>query len=115
MSLLKGTTIVLKIFWPRGGSHQIIVIAHYIEDLVIEVQRALCTSFSEFDGSIEDENDMELLIEKQFEVLKKALKIPHTTSEARMMVSKKFLALFRAGKLGPFILDDVPDSCKSTS
>ncbi|KAK0595840.1 hypothetical protein LWI29_010521 [Acer saccharum] len=81
----------------------------YVEDMVTEVQRALHVSLSEFDGNVEDENDLENLIEQQFEVLQKALKIPHKASEARLMVSKKFLTLFRTGKLGPFILDDVPD------
>ncbi|KAK9178154.1 hypothetical protein WN943_027344 [Citrus x changshan-huyou] len=82
----------------------------YIEDLVTGVQRALHVSLSEFDGNVEDENDLESLIEQQFEVLQRALKIPHKASEARLMVSKKFLTLFRTGKLGPFILDDVPDA-----
>ncbi|XP_043816285.1 short integuments 2, mitochondrial isoform X2 [Manihot esculenta] len=81
----------------------------YIEDLVTEVQCALYKTLAEFNGNVEDENDLENLIEQQFEVLKKALKIPHKTSEARLMVSKKFLTLFRTGKLGPFILDDVPE------
>ncbi|KAL9411744.1 hypothetical protein AB3S75_045364 [Citrus x aurantiifolia] len=81
----------------------------YIEDLVTGVQRALHVSLSEFDGNVEDENDLESLIEQQFQVLQRALKIPHKASEARLMVSKKFLTLFRTGKLGPFILDDVPD------
>ncbi|KAF8396179.1 hypothetical protein HHK36_017792 [Tetracentron sinense] len=83
----------------------------YIEDLVTEVQRALYTTHSEFNGNLEDEGDLESLIEQQFEALQKALKIPHKASnEARTMVSKKFLTLFRMGKLGPFTLDDVPDS-----
>ncbi|KAK4839783.1 hypothetical protein QYF36_024933 [Acer negundo] len=81
----------------------------YVEDMVTEVQRVLHVSLSEFDGNVEDENDLENLIEQQFEVLQKALKIPHKATEARLMVSKKFLMLFRTGKLGPFILDDVPD------
>ncbi|KAF3441192.1 hypothetical protein FNV43_RR15104 [Rhamnella rubrinervis] len=81
----------------------------YIEDLVAEVQHALHSSLSEFKGDVGDENDLEELIEKQFETLQNALKIPHKGSESRLMVSKKFLTLFRTGKLGPFILDDVPD------
>ncbi|KAJ0098972.1 hypothetical protein Patl1_20475 [Pistacia atlantica] len=85
----------------------------YIEDLVTEVQRSLYETLNEFKGNVEDENDLESLIEQQFEVLQKALKIPHKASEARLMVSKKFLTLFRTGKLGPFILDDVPDSNSS--
>lgn len=58
---------------------------------------------------MEDEGDLEVLIEQQFEALQKAFKIPHVASQARLMISKKFLTLFRAGKLGTFILDDVPD------
>lgn len=79
-----------------------------VQDLVTEVQCALYTTRSEFDGNVEDENDLENLIELQFEALQKAMKIPHKTAEARLKVSKKLLTLFRAGKLGPFILDDVP-------
>ena len=73
------------------------------------MQRSLYKTIAEFDGNVEDENDLENLIEQQFETLQKALKIPHKASEARLMVSKKFLTLFRTGKLGPFILDDVPE------
>ncbi|KAK6945274.1 GTP binding domain [Dillenia turbinata] len=82
----------------------------YIEDIVMEVQCALHVTLSEFDGDLEDENNLESLIELQFEALQKALRIPHKASEARTMVSKKFLTLFRTGKLGPFILDDVPET-----
>lgn len=82
----------------------------YIQDMISEVQRSLYITLSEFDGDTEDENDLECLIEQQFEVLQKALKIPHKASEARLMVSKKFLTLFRTGRLGPFILDDVPET-----
>lgn len=74
----------------------------------MEVQRALYQTLTEFNGNIEDEGDLESLIDQQFGALQKALKIPHKASEARLMVSKKFLTLFRTGKLGPFILDDVP-------
>ncbi|XP_028948751.1 short integuments 2, mitochondrial-like isoform X2 [Malus domestica] len=81
----------------------------YIEDMVTEVQRALYSTLSEFNGNPEDESDLEILIEQQFEALQTALKIPNKGSEARLMVSKKFLTLFRSGKLGTFILDDVPD------
>lgn len=81
----------------------------YIGDVLMRVQHALYATVSEFNGNLEDENDLENLIEQQFEALQKALKVPHKATEARLMVSKKFLTLFRSGKLGPFILDDVPD------
>ncbi|OIT28464.1 PREDICTED: short integuments 2, mitochondrial-like isoform X1 [Nicotiana attenuata] len=86
-----------------------------VQDMVSEVQRTLYITHSEFNGSLEDENDLETLIDHQFEALQKALKIPHKASEARIMVSKKFLTLFRTGKLGSFILDDVPDASDSVS
>ncbi|MCD9643932.1 Short integuments 2, mitochondrial [Datura stramonium] len=95
---------------PMNKSH-----AYRVQDMVSEVQRTLCVTFSEFSGSLEDESDLEILIDHQFEVLQKALKIPHKASEARIMVSKKFLTLFRTGKLGQFILDDVPDTSDSVS
>ncbi|KAE9585271.1 hypothetical protein Lal_00018319 [Lupinus albus] len=81
----------------------------YVQDLVMDVQHALYSTVTEYGRNVEDESDLEDLIDKQFGALQKALKIPHKASEARLMVSKKFLTLFRAGKLGPFILDDVPD------
>lgn len=87
----------------------------YIGDVVMRVQHALYATVSEFNGNLEDENDLENLIEQQFEALQKALKVPHKATEARLMVSKKFLTLFRSGKLGPFILDDVPDVSNSAS
>lgn len=80
----------------------------YIEDMVTAVKRGLCVTLSEFDGNLEDENELEVLIDKQFEALQVAFRIPHKASEARLMVSKKFLALFRTGKLGTFILDELP-------
>ncbi|CAH8392857.1 unnamed protein product [Eruca vesicaria subsp. sativa] len=87
---------------------------HYVGGVISEVQRSLYTTLSEFDGDTEDENDLECLIEQQFEALQKALKVnTKASSEARLMVSKKFLTLFRTGRLGPFILDDVPETDSS--
>ncbi|XP_020528255.1 short integuments 2, mitochondrial isoform X2 [Amborella trichopoda] len=85
-----------------------------IEDLVTEVQRALVNTYSEFSGNLENENDLETLIEEQFDALQKAFKIPHKASnEAHYMVSKRLLTLFRLGKLGHYILDDVPSTSKT--
>ncbi|XP_019166133.1 PREDICTED: short integuments 2, mitochondrial [Ipomoea nil] len=80
----------------------------YVEDMVGAVQQALCVTLSEFDGDLEKEDELEILIDQQFDALQKAFKIPHKASEARIMISKKFLTLFRTGKLGTFILDDLP-------
>lgn len=86
-----------------------LIVVLLTQDVATEVQQALYTTLSEFEGDVEDEDNLEILIEQQFEALQKALKIPHKASEARLMVAKKFLTLFRSGKLGQFVLDDVPD------
>lgn len=99
---------LMAVFWVPSSA--LLADTLVAQDLVTEVQRALYVTLSEFQGNVEDENDLELLIEQQFEALQKALKILHKASEARLMVSKKFLTLFRTGKLGQFILDDVPDT-----
>ncbi|XP_020273606.1 short integuments 2, mitochondrial isoform X2 [Asparagus officinalis] len=90
----------------------------YIEDLVKEVQRTLYSSFSEFHGDLEEENELETLIDTQLDMLRKSFRIPHRASEsdeARLKVSKKLLTLFRIGKLGPFILDNLPRHCEPKS
>ncbi|TYK11086.1 short integuments 2 [Cucumis melo var. makuwa] len=73
-------------------------------DLVTEVQCALYTTLSEFDGNVEDENGLESLIEVQFEALQKAMKVSHMAAEARLRVSKKLLTLFRAVNIGGKLL-----------
>ncbi|CAN6443967.1 unnamed protein product [Victoria cruziana] len=84
------------------------------EDLVSNVQRALYTTYSEFEGDLGCEDDLECLIEDQLISLQKAMKIPQKAGdEARCMVSKKLLALFRLGKLGNFTLDIVPNVTNS--
>ncbi|GLT95940.1 hypothetical protein SLE2022_135930 [Rubroshorea leprosula] len=82
----------------------------YVEDLVTAVQCALCVTQNSM-ATLEDENDLEYVMEEhEFETLQKALEVPQKASEVRLMVSKKFLTLFRTGKLGSFVLDDVPDA-----
>ena len=82
------------------------------QDLVTKVQYVLYLTLLDFIGNVEDKNDLEGLIEQHFEALQKAFKIPHKASEAHLIVLKKLLTLFRAGKLGPFILDDVSNLLK---
>ncbi|KAL5981842.1 Short integuments 2, mitochondrial [Asimina triloba] len=82
----------------------------YIEDMVAEVKQTLYLTFAEFNGDVADESNLEGLIEQQFTGLQKAFRIPQKAGDdARTMVSKKLLTLFRIGKLGPFILDNVPN------
>lgn len=77
-----------------------------------EVQRTLYLTFKDFEGNLEEEGELESLIDAQFTALRKSFRIPshRACDEARTMVSKKLLTLFRTGKLGPFILDNLPNS-----
>ncbi|PKA54514.1 hypothetical protein AXF42_Ash000349 [Apostasia shenzhenica] len=88
----------------------------YIQDLAKEVQKTLYITFSEFEGNLEEEADLESLIHRQFTALRKTFRIPPNESdEAYTKVSKKLLVLFRVGQLGQFILDDLPDAHKLVS
>lgn len=77
-----------------------------------EVQRTLYLTFKDFEGNLEEEGELESLIDAQLTALRKSFRIPshRACDEARTMVSKKLLTLFRTGKLGPFILDNLPNS-----
>ncbi|KAL5204510.1 hypothetical protein ABZP36_009381 [Zizania latifolia] len=82
----------------------------YVQDMVMEAQRTLCSTFMDFTGNTEDEGDLERLIDTQLVDLRKVFRIPHKPfDETHGPASKKLLTLFRSGKLGPFILDDLPD------
>nr|TKW00565.1 hypothetical protein SEVIR_8G118600v2 [Setaria viridis] len=84
--------------------------AVYVQDLVMEVQRTLCSTFLDFTGNTEEESELESLIDMQLMALRKVFRIPHKPfDETQGPTSKKLLTLFRSGKLGPFILDDLPD------
>ncbi|KAK1642925.1 hypothetical protein QYE76_060730 [Lolium multiflorum] len=83
--------------------------AVYVQDMVMEVQRTLCSTTMEFTGNLDEDNELESLIDVQLVALRKVFRIPHKPlDESHGAVSKKLLTLFRAGKLGPFILDDLP-------
>uniref|UniRef100_A0A0E0MF68 CP-type G domain-containing protein n=1 Tax=Oryza punctata TaxID=4537 RepID=A0A0E0MF68_ORYPU len=85
--------------------------ALYVQDMVMEVQRTLCSTFMDFAGNTEDENELESLIDSQLVALRKVFRIPHKPfDETHGPASKKLLTLFRSGKLGPFILDDLPNN-----
>ncbi|MQL98194.1 hypothetical protein Taro_030893 [Colocasia esculenta] len=83
----------------------------YVEGFVKEVRRTLYATFSSFEGDLMEENELECLIDTQLAALQELFKISTKSEEgARTMVSKKLITLFRTGKLGPFVLDDVPDA-----
>jgi mitochondrial GTPase 1 len=76
----------------------------------MEVQRSLCSTFLDFTGNTYEESELESLIDMQLTALRKVFRIPHKPlDETHGPVSKKLLTFFRSGKLGPFILDDLPE------
>jgi hypothetical protein len=84
-------------------------LALLLQDLVMEVQRTLCSTTMEFTGNLDEDNELESLIDAQLVALRKVFRIPHKPlDESHGPASKKLLTLFRSGKLGPFILDDLP-------
>ena len=92
--------------FPIGVNNLILL----LQDLVIEVQRTLCSTAMEFTGNLDEDNELESLIDSQLVALRKVFRIPHKPlDESHGPASKKLLTLFRSGKLGPFILDDLPD------
>ncbi|XP_020587219.1 short integuments 2, mitochondrial, partial [Phalaenopsis equestris] len=108
---------VLKDSIPNRRNRRNTYEALYIEDLVKSVQKTLCITFSEFEGNLEEERELESLIHKQLTALQKTFRIPphKDSAEAFIKVSKKLLILFRTGKLGTFILDDLSDAPKLVS
>ncbi|KAI3498632.1 hypothetical protein L1887_34409 [Cichorium endivia] len=76
----------LKNLLPKRRTLPVASTVHYVEGVAREVQSALYSTLSEFKGDLEDENQLEILIEQQFEALQKALKISNKATEARMMV-----------------------------
>lgn len=82
-----------------------------MQDVVKDVQRTLYATFVSFEGNLTGENELECLIDEQLTVLQETFKIStKSVEEARTMVSKKLITLFRTGKLGPFVLDTVPEA-----
>ncbi|KAL8225367.1 hypothetical protein R6Q57_017924 [Mikania cordata] len=76
----------IKDLLPKRQAPPVASSGHYVEGVAKEVQSALYSTLSEFRGDLEDENELEVLIEKQFEALQKALKISNKANEARIMV-----------------------------
>ncbi|XP_047071810.1 short integuments 2, mitochondrial [Lolium rigidum] len=103
-SSVKGSRDSLRRRNPINNSDAV-----YVQDMVMEVQRTLCSTTMEFTGNLDEDNELESLIDVQLVALRKVFRIPHKPlDESHGAVSKKLLTLFRSGKLGPFILDDLP-------
>ncbi|XP_052170769.1 DAR GTPase 2, mitochondrial isoform X2 [Diospyros lotus] len=82
---------------------------HTQDFIVRDVRRALFEAISAFRDNIEDGKDLVKLIEAQFVVLSKALRVPEESEEGTLSkVAAKLLNLYRTGRLGHYTLDPVP-------
>lgn len=74
-----------------------------------DVRRTLFETISSFDGNIRYEDEMDALIGRQFSALQEAFHVSTECGEApHVKVAGKLLNLFRTGRLGHYILDNLP-------
>jgi len=77
--------------------------------MVQDVRRTLYETVSSFDGNIRCEVEMEALIAGQFTALQEVFHVSTEREEdAHVVVAGKLLNLFRTGRLGHYILDNLP-------
>ncbi|KEH38166.1 DAR GTPase 2, mitochondrial isoform X1 [Medicago truncatula] len=82
---------------------------HTQDDMVQDVRRTLYETVSSFDGNIRCEVEMEALIASQFTALQEVFHVSTEREEdAHVVVAGKLLNLFRTGRLGHYILDNLP-------
>lgn len=77
-----------------------------MQDFIVkDVRRTLFKTISSFQGCLENENDMERLIEAQFDSLHEAFRLSVSGDDAHNAVAAKLLNLYRTGRLGHYTLD----------
>lgn len=86
---------------------------HNKDSVVLSVREALYSTLSNFQGNLEDEDDMEGLVDTQMHELRKVLKVSMDLGDVGWtLVSKKLLNLYRIGRLGHYALDVLPEEAK---
>eukprot|EP00250_Pteridium_aquilinum_P008550 c18029_g1_i1 orf=131-1039(-) len=87
---------------------------HNKDSVVLSVREALYNTLSNFDGNLEDENDMDSLVATQMHELRKVLKVSMELGDVGWeLVSKKLLNLYRIGRLGHYALDILPEDAEN--
>ncbi|XP_058757569.1 DAR GTPase 2, mitochondrial-like isoform X1 [Vicia villosa] len=82
---------------------------HTQDDVVQDVRRTLYETVSSFEGNIKCEAEMEALIARQFTALQEVFHVSTKCEEdTHVMVAGKLLNLFRTGRLGHYIFDNLP-------
>ncbi|XP_021725840.1 DAR GTPase 2, mitochondrial-like isoform X1 [Chenopodium quinoa] len=85
-----------------------VITDHTQDSVVLSVRRSLFEVNSSFRGNLQEEEELLRLIKAEFDVLKKALKLPAGSEDIEHKVAVKLLNLFRTGRLGHYILDSIP-------
>lgn len=84
------------------------------DSVVLSVREALYKTLADFDGNLEDENEMDGLVDTQMHELRKVLKVSMELGDVGWeLVSKKLLNLYRIGRLGHYALDVLPEDAES--
>ncbi|KAK4488587.1 hypothetical protein RD792_004353 [Penstemon davidsonii] len=82
---------------------------HTQDFIVNNVRRTLFETFSSFTESIEHGENLDRLVEKEFEALFKVFHLPLDSEEVNYCrVATKLLNLYRTGRIGHYTLDSVP-------
>ncbi|KAG5000336.1 hypothetical protein JHK87_021408 [Glycine soja] len=107
---LNGTTEQLTSFGLHMKHKNQIPTDHTQDCIVQDVRRTLFETISSFEGDVRCEDEMEALIARQFTALQEAFHVSIESEEddAHDKVAGKLLNLFRTGRLGHYILDNLP-------
>lgn len=87
---------------------------HTKDKVVLSVREAILNTLLNFDGDLQDENDLEGLVDKQMHELRKVLKVSIELGDKGWeFVGKKLLNLYRIGRLGHYALDVIPEDAQN--
>ncbi|XP_027157736.1 DAR GTPase 2, mitochondrial-like [Coffea eugenioides] len=81
---------------------------HTQDFIVNDVRRTLFEAVSTFSGDLENDKYLEQLIEVESRMLRNAFRITQSEVDGHTKVAIKLLDLYRTGRLGHYVLDDIP-------
>ncbi|XP_027157743.1 DAR GTPase 2, mitochondrial [Coffea eugenioides] len=81
---------------------------HTQDFIVNDVRRTLFEAVSTFSGDLENDKYLEQLIEVESRMLRNAFRITQSGADGHTKFAIKLLDLCRTGRLGHYVLDDIP-------
>ena len=80
-----------------------------MQDFIVnDVRRTLFEAVSTFSGDLENDKYLEQLIEVESRMLRNAFRITQSGADGHTKFAIKLLDLYRTGRLGHYVLDDIP-------